>query len=367
MQQCSDTGTSGKQSGVREIRQTDVRHSDVRHSGVRQTGDDILVCSSCCNETLCNGNLCVLGGATIPPRTSRGPICYSCGQQLDPSSCHKIRQCGLDQECLLMRYESLMGNDLMYKTECISKQTCAERLTIYKTAIASAFIGKRSVGQDQCALKCCDTDLCNSDCTGDRVMYLQGTSISRVTQPSSPSSPTTSTKTKPSKITATSTTTSTTSPTSPTTSPTTSSTTSSTTSTSPTTSPTSTSSTTSSPTSSPTTTSTSSTTKSTTTAASIVAITTKDPTKTQVQCRDEYSADMCRHYISRCTSAYLLEKEWAREHCKYTCNMCGDPVDEGCQDIWPHEYCRYWILKCLHPAGDNYRTLNHCKKTCNSC
>ncbi|KAL4232581.1 type-B carboxylesterase lipase [Mactra antiquata] len=300
-----DTGTNGKQSGVREteirqtgVRQTDVRHNDVRHSGVRQTGDDILVCSACCNETLCNGNLCVLDGATMPLRTSRGPICYSCRQQMDPSSCHEIKQCGLDQECLLMRYESLMGNDLMYKTECISKQTCAERLTFYKTAIASAVIGKRSVGQDHCALKCCDTDLCNSDCTGDRVMYLHNTSISHITLPSSPSS---------------------------------------------------------------------STTTSTTTAASTVAITTKDPTQTQGQCRDVHAADYCQSYISMCTSIHQPQRDWARKYCQYTCNMCDDTVHADCYDVWSQQDCTYWIYWCSHPSGDNYQTLNNCKKTCNNC
>ncbi|KAL4232583.1 hypothetical protein ACF0H5_007273 [Mactra antiquata] len=146
--------------------------------GKRST-DDILVCSDCCHGNLCNSELCnAEKGYLSVPLTSRGPICYSCDQQLDVDSCHVIKECGIQEECMLKRIVTQVGHDIVYTTDCVHITECNEELHKYKSqnSTSNNLIGKRS--NNNCLLKCCRGDLCNENCNGNRVIFPSSTAVS---------------------------------------------------------------------------------------------------------------------------------------------------------------------------------------------
>ncbi|XP_053398216.1 uncharacterized protein LOC123553433 [Mercenaria mercenaria] len=141
--------------------------------------------------------LCTMvpSGMSIPPPSSgsRGPICYSCDQQLYPDSCHIIKECSRDEVCMLQRFESQVGHDLLYSSNCVKPSVCAEKKQQYQSGIMfgkrnsririrgkdveieTVDIGvpsKSSTDTENCVLKCCSSDLCNADCSGASVVSV---------------------------------------------------------------------------------------------------------------------------------------------------------------------------------------------------
>ncbi|XP_060605567.1 uncharacterized protein LOC132758070, partial [Ruditapes philippinarum] len=136
-----------------------------------RSANNFLTCSECCNGTFCNSALC--GQSGIPQFSSgvRGPICYSCDQQLFPDSCHIIKECSRDELCLLSRFESQVGHDILYQSKCARPSECAEKSQQYQSQ--ALFGRRRFITQSdttKCDMKCCSDDLCNSDCLGSGVV-----------------------------------------------------------------------------------------------------------------------------------------------------------------------------------------------------
>ncbi|XP_053397482.1 uncharacterized protein LOC123553429 isoform X2 [Mercenaria mercenaria] len=158
---CRDTAMCPSATGKRSA---NVTAADKRSSGKH------LVCSDCCHGDLCNSALC--GQPGYPSASgSRGPLCYSCDQQLSTDSCSAIKECGRNVVCSLKSSESsVVATDKLFTTECQSKHLCEADLQAQRHAIS--ILGRKrysdhvmSASGHLCLGKCCDSDLCNSNCT----------------------------------------------------------------------------------------------------------------------------------------------------------------------------------------------------------
>ncbi|XP_052267801.1 uncharacterized protein LOC127869342 isoform X1 [Dreissena polymorpha] len=167
---CRDTNQCSI-SGKRELSSsTERRHT---HSGqvmhnTRGTSDlsvdtvlddtgTLVMCSQCCNGSLCN-----TGGCGVIPFTdmrlgTRGPMCFSCPQQSRADDCDVFRLCGRDQMC---RLEQITISDIvLWRTSCEDARTCLMLMNNAGT---------------NCTSTCCASDLCNNECPAKcRIIHCQ--------------------------------------------------------------------------------------------------------------------------------------------------------------------------------------------------
>ncbi|KAL3886634.1 hypothetical protein ACJMK2_026615 [Sinanodonta woodiana] len=123
---------------------------------------DSLMCAECCNTDLCNAQGC--GETGFPSDGSI--ICYNCEQEKHPDACNQVKLCGRDEVCHFSF--NVVGTDLVYRSECTSRQTCQGILDI------GPIIGRRRKSTEMIrrrkrvlpCRKCCSNNLCNVDnCT----------------------------------------------------------------------------------------------------------------------------------------------------------------------------------------------------------
>ncbi|XP_071140364.1 WAP, Kazal, immunoglobulin, Kunitz and NTR domain-containing protein 2-like [Mytilus edulis] len=109
-------------------------------------GDETLICRHCCDDKdLCNMNQC--GARVNLPVGST--ICYSCPLAMDANKCNHITLCDRDSACSIKQTQNLIGKP-RWSHGCSEKTQCA--------TIA------QSNPQGICSF-CCDTELCNRNCT----------------------------------------------------------------------------------------------------------------------------------------------------------------------------------------------------------
>ncbi|XP_071138664.1 uncharacterized protein [Mytilus edulis] len=109
-------------------------------------GDETFICRHCCDDKdLCNMNQC--GARVNLPVGST--ICYSCPLAMDANKCNHITLCDRDSACSIKQTQNLIGKP-RWSHGCSEKTQCA--------TIA------QSNPQGICSF-CCDTELCNRNCT----------------------------------------------------------------------------------------------------------------------------------------------------------------------------------------------------------
>lgn len=109
----------------------------------------IQQCLECCTENACNSHGC---GATDYPAV-RGPLCFSCSQELDPTLCRTVRVCGEDEVCHIREMREF--GERYFTSTCLQKRLC----DAYRPG--AIFGRKRSL---HLCSKCCRSDMCNSNC-----------------------------------------------------------------------------------------------------------------------------------------------------------------------------------------------------------
>ncbi|KAL4232488.1 hypothetical protein ACF0H5_007180 [Mactra antiquata] len=172
---------------------------------------DIPTCHHCCDSDYCNVEGC--GSTPLPPKSERGPICFSCPLgTIRPNQCEMLEACSQDQQCSIEPFVSVGGDDL-YRSGC---KTCIKLET-------SMLIGRRETCNG-----CCSTDFCNQNCSSLTPSFIPQTTntlkISTTTsRPTTSTSRPTTTTSKPTTTTSKPTTT-TSKPTTTTSKPTTSTT-----------------------------------------------------------------------------------------------------------------------------------------------
>ncbi|XP_052084328.1 uncharacterized protein LOC127721604 [Mytilus californianus] len=108
--------------------------------------ESTIICHHCCDDKdLCNMNMC--GVAVTLPIGSN--ICYDCPLAMDANKCNHISLCDQDSACSIKQTRNLIGQP-RWTHGCSEKSQCAK--------IA------QSNPQGICSF-CCDTDLCNRNCT----------------------------------------------------------------------------------------------------------------------------------------------------------------------------------------------------------
>ncbi|XP_052791536.1 collagen alpha-1(XII) chain-like [Mya arenaria] len=109
----------------------------------RQVGQDVIVCTECCEGDFCNVQGC---GSSIKKLGDRGPFCFSCGVQNAPDSCRDLTQCSEGQVCALIEPQLRPGH---YMSKCVAPDTCPV-LNMLKSELG-------------CPM-CCYEDFCNNKC-----------------------------------------------------------------------------------------------------------------------------------------------------------------------------------------------------------
>ncbi|KAL4222501.1 E3 ubiquitin-protein ligase HTD1 [Mactra antiquata] len=118
-------------------------------------GNQFASCHKCCDdEDLCNVAGC---GSTGYP-VHRGPICYSCENQLEGSQCHHITHCEPTEVCY-DEVNEMFDTDRLVTSGCKSQHHCP-------TIGVDPLIGKRT---SHVCSDCCQGDLCNKQCENNNV------------------------------------------------------------------------------------------------------------------------------------------------------------------------------------------------------
>ncbi|KAL4238407.1 hypothetical protein ACF0H5_003116 [Mactra antiquata] len=124
-----------------------------------EQSDDILVCTQCCNSTLCNSAGCGHPGYS----TSRGPVCYNCHDQMSIDDCDTISVCGRDEVCMIDRLANDVSHEQRYHTRCELNSACEDQLNKWRE-VQKLY----QLNDDSCHVDCCAEDLCNSKCNNSK-------------------------------------------------------------------------------------------------------------------------------------------------------------------------------------------------------
>ncbi|KAL4238406.1 hypothetical protein ACF0H5_003115 [Mactra antiquata] len=130
---------------------------------------NLLVCSHCCQNDLCNSQGCSTQGY---PK-SRGPLCFNCQSQKYVDDCISITMCGRDEVCRIHEVFNTVTHVKRYQTSCEPKTKCEEEQLMLTTA-------QRSDGV--CHVGCCADDLCNVQCNNSQVPPITEASTTAVPQ-----------------------------------------------------------------------------------------------------------------------------------------------------------------------------------------
>lgn len=91
-----------------------------------------------------------------------GPICYSCARTDNPEQCRTPATCTNDQVCSVQQVIAPHG-DVSFWSGCEDIAVCEE---LSYSSTLDKIIGRRDIyGQDSRCVYCCDSDLCNKNCT----------------------------------------------------------------------------------------------------------------------------------------------------------------------------------------------------------
>lgn len=91
-----------------------------------------------------------------------GPICYSCDRTDNPEQCRNSKTCSVDQVCSVQEVSAPHG-DVYFWSGCEDLDICED---LSYTGTLNQIIGKRQVSSQQSrCVYCCNTDLCNKNCT----------------------------------------------------------------------------------------------------------------------------------------------------------------------------------------------------------
>ncbi|XP_062595215.1 angiopoietin-1-like [Saccostrea cucullata] len=120
---------------------------DFSNQNITIATSNITRCVECCSYDACN----VIGCGSPGYPDNRGPLCFSCNQELNPLLCPSVRVCNKDQVCKIE--ERIEFDERVFTSGCVNNQTC-------RTSVVDVF-GKRSLAG---CPKCCSTDLCNDAC-----------------------------------------------------------------------------------------------------------------------------------------------------------------------------------------------------------
>ncbi|XP_048732014.1 uncharacterized protein LOC125648968 [Ostrea edulis] len=113
--------------------------------------DGVVQCRDCCTTDICNAYGC---GTPKYPDT-RGPICFDCEDVADPTDCHTITPCDLNQKCLI--HERNVFEQKYFTSKCEPRLGCSSLLS-------GPVVGRRRDLLGVC-IHCCDGDLCNANCS----------------------------------------------------------------------------------------------------------------------------------------------------------------------------------------------------------
>ncbi|KAH3866447.1 hypothetical protein DPMN_029511 [Dreissena polymorpha] len=97
-----------------------------------------VVCTQCCNGTLCNSGGC--GFNAYPPigPDVRGPVCFSCYQQATIDDCNTIRVCGRDEFCEVEAMLSpVNAHQVLWRTRCVHELAIHVRGLVAKKTFAT--------------------------------------------------------------------------------------------------------------------------------------------------------------------------------------------------------------------------------------
>ncbi|XP_053407155.1 uncharacterized protein LOC128545931 [Mercenaria mercenaria] len=77
---------------------------------------DIVMCRDCCDGEFCNIEGC---GQKATKKPQRQPLCFTCSNQLDPSSCRDVTLCDQEHMCALQQKIPYNGE---WKSECVPRR-----------------------------------------------------------------------------------------------------------------------------------------------------------------------------------------------------------------------------------------------------
>ncbi|XP_052088173.1 uncharacterized protein LOC127725291 [Mytilus californianus] len=122
----------------------------------RQPRSDIhSYCHSCCTSDVCNKNGCGHNGIPI---NQVGPICYQCTAIPNHADCKTVTLCRANEICFIYSFGRYTK---------VYMSGCRTRLSCQKYSGFNNIIGRRrneTRSKQECN-RCCETNLCNSNCT----------------------------------------------------------------------------------------------------------------------------------------------------------------------------------------------------------
>ncbi|VDI26558.1 Hypothetical predicted protein [Mytilus galloprovincialis] len=131
---------------------------------------ETVICRHCCEDKdLCNMNQC--GARVNLPVGST--ICYKCPLAMDANKCNHITLCDRDSSCSIKQTQNLIGKP-RWSHGCSEKTQCA--------TIA------QNNPQGICSF-CCDTELCNRNCTIRSTIAPPPTTTTTTTTTMAPTTP----------------------------------------------------------------------------------------------------------------------------------------------------------------------------------
>ncbi|XP_060073868.1 SCO-spondin-like [Ylistrum balloti] len=111
-----------------------------------------VTCLDCCQGDMCNNKGC--GDVGPKSRPYRGPYCFQCEHQSQPSECEQLTICDVDQVCGVQ--EHIDGFGIQFTSGCRGKLECQTHTHI--------LVGRDVSSVNGCNI-CCDGDFCNYECS----------------------------------------------------------------------------------------------------------------------------------------------------------------------------------------------------------
>ncbi|XP_053388071.1 uncharacterized protein LOC123542423 [Mercenaria mercenaria] len=138
-----------------------------KRSPSRSVGDT-PICDECCDTNICQPKLC----QDKDYATDRGQMCFKCHVRAKNDPCLQITECARDEVCSTT-HKIMASGSRGIQQGCFGKHVCA--------VVSTASNFHRT--NDTC-FKCCDTDLCNTDCGNNSASSIHVAGAGATTQTS---------------------------------------------------------------------------------------------------------------------------------------------------------------------------------------
>ncbi|XP_052786117.1 E-selectin-like [Mya arenaria] len=153
--QCETPVSRSRKSSSESVAEDNSGNSKASTESYSEDSGVPIVCSVCCNGSLCNSGGCGYDQFPVFSANTRGPVCFDCAQQRRTDDCDKIRICSRDEVCELRKTTVGTDSEILWTTQCLHTNACP-------AATSHILVGrKRQSTAGLADNMCCGEDLCN--------------------------------------------------------------------------------------------------------------------------------------------------------------------------------------------------------------